>query len=260
MMIVISPAKTLDFETPVKVQRHSIPEFLQESRKLVRLMRKYTVEDLRDLLAVSAKLAELNRQRFVAWKTPFTPDNAKQAVFAFKGDVYAGLQAETLAGADLAFAQQRLRVLSGLYGVLRPLDLIQAYRLEMGVRIPDLAGGDLYEFWGARIAQALNEQARELKTKYLINLASNEYFKVVRTDDLELEVISPVFKELKGGRYKIISFFAKKARGMMTRFILANRIKKPDGLKHFNVGGYTFNPDLSANGEPVFTRGTQTAA
>jgi cytoplasmic iron level regulating protein YaaA (DUF328/UPF0246 family) len=196
----------------------------------------------------------LNYDRFQHWHTPFTPANARQAVLAFNGDVYTGLAAPAFTAADFAFAQQHLRILSGLYGLLRPLDLIQPYRLEMGTRFANPRGKDLYSFWGDTITAALNQQLRELNTPVLVNLASGEYFKAVRPQALHARIVTPVFKDWKGDNYKIISFYAKKARGMMAAYIIRERITAVDALRDFSAGGYAFNPAMSAADEWVFTR------
>ena len=200
------------------------------------------------------KIAELNFERFAAWHTPFTAENAKQAVLAFKGDVYSGLQAETFTAADFKFAQAHLRILSGLYGLLRPLDLMQPYRMEMGRKINTERGGSLYEFWGTTITEGLNKQLKRLKTPYLVNLASNEYFKSVKPRQLQGEVITPEFKDWKNGQYKMFGVYAKKARGQLSRFVIQNRLTDPQAMKAFDIDGYRFNASLSSDNKWVFTR------
>ena len=254
MLMVLSPAKTLDYETPVKVTTFTEPELLDQSAQLIARLRKLTPPDISALMKISDKLGNLNFGRYLEWQRPFTPDNARQAILAFKGDVYTGLNADTLSAKDLNWAQNHLRILSGLYGVLRPLDLMQAYRLEMGTRLENKRGSDLYDFWGERITDQLNEVLQKDKKPILVNLASNEYFKAVQPNKLNAEIITPVFKDLKGGKYKIISFYAKKARGMMARYIIDNRIKKVEDLRHFDTEGYSFNAALSNDRELVFTR------
>ncbi len=254
MLTIISPAKTLDFDTPPTTRRKTQPQFLEQSAELVSVARDLSPADIRSLMGVSEKIADLNHQRFMNWGTPFDLDNAKQALLAFKGDVYTGLEAETLDDAGLRFAQQHLRILSGLYGLLRPLDLMQPYRLEMGVKFANPGGRNLYEFWGDRITGALNAQLKKSGSPVLCNLASNEYFKSVQPGELDADIITPVFKDLKGGKYKIISFFAKKARGQMARFIIDNEINAPEGLKKFRVDGYRYNRSESTARELVFTR------
>ncbi|TQV82601.1 peroxide stress protein YaaA [Exilibacterium tricleocarpae] len=254
MLTVISPAKTLDYETPTKIDLHTIPDFLDQSGLLIEELRQLAPQDLSELMGISDKLGALNYDRYQAWRPRFTPANAKPAALAFKGDVYAGLEAETFKVNDFKFAQKHLRILSGLYGLLRPLDLMQPYRLEMGTQLANSRGGNLYAFWGDIIADALNRQLKSVKGNTLINLASNEYFKAVNTQHLDAEVVAPVFKDKKGDTYKVISFFAKKARGMMSAYIVKNRITDPKQLKKFKQGGYRYNAGLSSKTQWVFTR------
>lgn len=254
MLIVISPAKTLDYDTPPTLAEHTTPDFLRQSEILVKELRKLSPPQISELMSISDKLANLNFGRYLEWSKSVKPDNAKQAVLAFKGDVYTGLEAESLSKRDLKWAQDHLRILSGLYGVLRPLDLMRPYRLEMGTRLTNPRGKDLYEFWGSRITDELNRLFEKDKHPVLINLASNEYFKSVQTDKLNAELITPVFKDLKSGKYKIVSFFAKKARGMMTGYIIRNRLKDPEAIKQFDDGGYKYNAAMSSASEWVFVR------
>ncbi len=254
MLSVISPAKTLDFETAPATRRATQPRFLERSAALVNDAQAMSPDDIRELMGVSEKIAELNHQRFMNWAVPFSLDNAKQALFAFRGDVYTGLDADSLDSAGLGFAQQHLRILSGLYGMLRPLDLMQPYRLEMGVKFANGGGSNLYQFWGESIARELNRDLGKTGSRVLVNLASNEYFKAVRADALDAEIITPVFKDLKGGKYKIVSFFAKKARGQMARFIIDREINEPMELKTFRTDGYRYNKAESTAREIVFTR------
>ena len=254
MLTVISPAKTLDFETAPQTKKNTQPAFLEHSAELVATMRSQSPKKLSKLMSISPKLAELNADRFQTWQPPFTPDNAKQAVLAFRGDVYLGLRAEDFTERDFTFAQKSLRILSGLYGVLKPLDLIQPYRLEMGTRIGNPGGRDLYEYWNETLTRALAEELNSHRNKTLINLASIEYFKAIKPDLLPGGVITPVFKDYKNGTYKILSFFAKKARGSMAAFIIQNRITKPADLKAFDIDGYRYNDDLSSEFDWVFTR------
>ena len=254
MLTVLSPAKTLDYESPTATDAHSQPAHLTQSRKLVRRLRELSAEDLSRMMKVSDELAELNRQRFKRWKTPFRPDNARQAMFAFKGDVYVGLDAYSMKKADLEFAQQHLRILSGLYGLLRPLDLMQPYRLEMGTRLDTEQGSNLYQFWGERITRSLNDDLKQSESNTLINLASGEYFKSIKPARLRAEIITPAFRDYRNGEYKFIQFFAKKARGLMARYIVDKRIDDPQGLKDFDYEGYRFNESLSAGNDWVFTR------
>lgn len=234
-----------------------MPDLLDESLKLAEKLKKHSPVQLARLMGVSAKLAELNFQRYQDWHLPFTQENARHAVGAFDGDVYQGLQAESLSEEQLLFSQKRLRILSGLYGVLRPLDLIQAYRLEMGTPLSYYRKKDLYQFWGTNITQKINEALSESDSQVLVNLASNEYFKSIDKKKLEGTIVTPEFKDLKNGKYKMISFFAKKARGYMTRFILENAISGPEELLAFDVDGYHYNPHLSTENKPVFTREAQ---
>lgn len=259
MLMVISPAKTLDFETPPITDRYTQPQYLDHSQELITQLRELTPAQIGELMHLSDKLSGLNAARFGSWNPAFTPDNAKQALLAFKGDVYTGLQAETLTKADLNYAQKHLRMLSGLYGLLRPLDLMQPYRLEMGTKLANARGKDLYAFWGSRISEWLNEALAEQGDDVLLNLASNEYFSAVRRPDLKARVINTEFRDLKNGQYKIISFYAKKARGMMSRFVISERIKHPDALKQFDVNGYRFSAEHSKTDTFVFLRDTPEA-
>jgi len=254
MLIVISPAKTLDYDTPPKTKTFTIPDYLDDSEILIDRARKYSALDIAELMQVSMKIAELNFERFEQWHTPFTPENAKQAVLAFKGDVYTGLDAESFSAADFKFAQSHLRILSGLYGLLRPLDLMQAYRLEMGRKVDTERGKNLYEFWGSKITEGLNKQMKNLKTSFLINLASNEYFKSVKPKELDGEIITPEFKDWKNGQYKMMGVYAKKARGQLSRFVIQNKLTDPEQMKDFDVDGYGYNEEMSAGNKWVFTR------
>ena len=254
MLIVISPAKTLDFETPPKVPTFTFPDFLDDSAELIDELRGFEPYQLSNLMGISPKLAGLNSNRYHSWSLPFTADNAKQSVLAFKGDVYAGLDADSLSIEDLQFAQDHLRILSGLYGVLKPLDLMQPYRLEMGTKLKNRRGKDLYDFWDDRINHALNGELATQDSPVLVNLASNEYFKSVQPDKLAARIITPGFKEERNGEYKFISFSAKKARGLMSRYIIRNRLADPDELKGFDLEGYSYNAGLSGADKPVFTR------
>ncbi|NIC08000.1 peroxide stress protein YaaA [Billgrantia bachuensis] len=254
MLSVISPAKTLDFETPATTAIHSQPDFLTHSQRLITILRDYSPQQLSALMGISDKLAGLNAARFAEWRPPFTPDNAKPAAQAFQGDVYMGLEAATFSDDDNAFAQRHLRILSGLYGLLRPLDLIQPYRLEMGTRLPNPAGKDLYAFWQDSLTEALDRAIAESGSKVLVNLASNEYFKAVDAKRLDARVITPIFKDEKNGTYKIISFYAKKARGLMAAWMIQQRLDDPERLKEFDVAGYSFDPAMSEGDTLVFTR------
>ncbi|MBC6428227.1 MAG: peroxide stress protein YaaA [Cellvibrionales bacterium] len=255
MLVVISPAKSLDYATPPTTRLRSQPEFAAESAALVARMREYSPPQLERLMGISKKLADLNFGRFLQWSETADAGNAKQALLAFTGDVYAGLRAETFSEDDLRYAQEHLRILSGLYGVLKPLDMMQPYRLEMGTRLRTERGANLYDFWGERIAEALNAQLASLGSAVLVNLASQEYFKAVRRERLAARVVSPVFKDYKNGVYKIISFYAKKARGLMSAWILQQRVAAADDLRDFAGGGYRYNAaESAAVGEPVFLR------
>lgn len=256
MITVISPAKTLDFETPPAFRKATQAELLQRSAELVKDAQAMSPDDIRALMGVSDNIAQLNHRRFMNWSTPFNLDNAKQAIFAFKGDVYTGLEAETLTTKQLNYAQGHLRILSGLYGLLRPFDLIQAYRLEMGLKFANRGGANLYQFWGDQISNSLNAQLKRLKQDVVVNLASIEYFKAVGAKNLNADVITPAFKDLKSGKYKVISFYAKKARGEMARFIIENEIEDVTGLLKFRGGGYKYSSAESTARELVFTRDT----
>lgn len=259
MLHVISPAKTLDFDTAPAIDTHSQPQFLEHSQELIGQLRTLKPADISSLMDISDKLGELNARRFQEWHLPFSPRNAKQAVLAFKGDVYTGMQAELFSQKDFTFAQQHLRILSGLYGLLRPLDLIQPYRLEMGTGFANARGKNLYHFWGDIITNQLNSELKSRKEKVLVNLASTEYWSSVSTKKLDAEVITPAFKDRKNGQYKIISFFAKKARGMMSAYIIQQQLKDSESIKDFNTAGYTFNETMSSAREWVFTREEQAA-
>ncbi|MDR5750963.1 MULTISPECIES: peroxide stress protein YaaA [unclassified Caballeronia] len=255
MIIVLSPAKSLDYETPPHVRKHTLPEFIDDAAELIDGLRKLSPQQIGTMMHISDPLAHLNFQRYADWSTRFTADNAKQAMLAFNGDVYEGFAAKTLSASDLDYAQHHVRVLSGLYGVLRPLDLLQPYRLEMGTKFANARGRDLYAFWGERITTALNAQLKKQRgARVLINCASEEYFKSVKPKLLDAPVISPVFEDWKGGRYKIISFHAKRARGMMARYAVENRIDEPEALKAFDSEGYAFDPKASNDETYVFRR------
>ena len=231
------------------------PDFLKESRKLNKILREYNDLDLMELMHISKNIAELNVTRNQQWKTPFTEKNAIPAVMIFKGDVYQGLDAPTLNKNDLKFGQKHLRILSGLYGILRPLDLMQPYRLEMGTRLASDKGKNLYDFWGSQLTEKLNQELAAQRSKTLINLASNEYFKAIRPKELDAEIITISFKEKKNGSYKMIGIFAKKARGLMSRYLIRNRIDQPEDLKTFDLEDYRYNDKLSTDTNWAFTRG-----
>lgn len=256
MLMIISPAKTLDYESPLATETYSQPDFLDDACELIDQLKDLEPHQVSNLMSISDKLGQLNAERFRTWSTPFTPDNARQAILAFKGDVYTGLDAESFSEDDFSFAQKHLRMLSGLYGLLKPLDLMQPYRLEMGTRFENQRGKDLYAFWGSKLTDALNRLLAE-DDQVLVNLASNEYFKSVKKTDLEGRLVTPQFKDCKNGQYKIISFYAKKARGLMCRFAIQNRITQADDLKGFNLEGYYFSEDQSDKNNWVFLRDEQ---
>ncbi len=254
MLVVVSPAKNLDYSSPVPLDTTTEPQLLSDAEALVERCQSLSPADLSSLMGISDKLATLNANRFAEFSTPFTKDNARQAIYAFNGDVYTGLDAYSLNEKDMAFAQQHLRILSGLYGVLRPMDLMQAYRLEMGTKLDNTQGNDLYAFWGEKITDTLNHALSAQGDNVLINLASNEYFKSVKKKALDGMIITPVFKDFKNGKYKVISFFAKKARGQMARYIIENQIDDVEGLKGFDSDGYHFDEAQSSSTEMVFLR------
>lgn len=257
MLMVISPAKTLDYESPLATQRFTQPALLEKSHQLIDVARDLSPSQISSLMGISDKLAHLNADRFNQWQPPFSLENARQAIMAFKGDVYTGLQAETFSDDDFDFAQQHLRMLSGLYGLLRPLDLMQPYRLEMGIKLANPAGKDLYGFWGDLLTEKLNEAIAEQGDDVLINLASDEYFKAIKPKKLNAELIKPVFLDEKNGKFKVISFYAKKARGLMSRYVIQNRLTKPAQLKKFDVDGYFLDGAESSENELVFKRREQ---
>ncbi|WP_174509094.1 peroxide stress protein YaaA [Klebsiella oxytoca] len=254
MLILISPAKTLDYQSPLATSRYTQPELLEYSQQLIGIARQLSAPQIGKLMSISDKLADLNATRFHDWHPDFTPKNARQAILAFKGDVYTGLQAETLSEADFDFAQQHLRMLSGLYGVLRPLDLMQPYRLEMGIKLENAKGKDLYQFWGDVITNTLNQALQAQGDDIVINLASDEYFRSVKTKQLQGTLIKPVFLDEKNGQFKVISFYAKKARGLMSRYIIENRLSHPEQLTRFDSEGYYYDAGASGAGEMVFKR------
>jgi cytoplasmic iron level regulating protein YaaA (DUF328/UPF0246 family) len=252
MLIVLSPAKSLDLDTPPTTKAHTTPDFIDRAGELIDVLRTYPPAKISELMSISDPLAMLNVSRYAHW----TEDHgqARQALMSFDGDVYTGFDARTLTAKDIKFAQSHVRILSGLYGVLRPLDQMHPYRLEMGTRLPNARGKDLYAFWGETVTGALNEQAAAVKAKALVNLASEEYFKSVKPKLLSVPVITPVFEDWKNGKYKIISFFAKRARGMMARYATVNGITNPEKLKGFDVDGYRFDEQGSDERNWVFRR------
>ncbi len=252
MRIIISPAKKLNENKSSASLPHTMPMFLTQAQNLIHILQEKDSFEIAALMKLSMKLADLNVQRFQQWHTPFTPDNAKQALFSFAGDVYQGLDADSLSGDDIAYAQEHLRMLSGLYGLLRPLDLMQPYRLEMGTKLQNRSGNNLYDFWGSSITEQLNTELDTNDT--LINLASNEYFKSIQAKQIHCPIITPVFKEHKNGSYKVIGIYAKRARGLMTRYIIQQRITHVADIKSFDVDGYSWNASLSDAKNWVFTR------
>ncbi len=254
MLIVLSPAKNLDFETPLPTRKKTKASMLKDAQVLADELKEYSPQKLSKLMGISDKLGVLNYDRYQQWEQPFPASEARQAMFAFKGDVYVGLDAYSLNDDEIAFAQEHLRILSGLYGILKPLDHMLPYRLEMGTKLKNERGKDLYAFWGGAITQQLNKQLKKLGSDTLINLASNEYFKSVDKGALNAEIITPVFKDWKNGQFKVLSFFAKKARGRMSAYIIKNKITHADGLLDFDWDGYSYNPKLSKDNEWVFTR------
>ena len=257
MLFLISPAKTLDYDTPAGPVPHTEPQFTDHSARLIATLRKKSPRQLAGLMDISDKLAVLNAERYQAWSPTFTDANSKQAVLAFDGDVYDGLQAKTLSPEDLDWAQQHLCILSGLYGVLRPLDRMQPYRLEMGTALTVGRAKNLYQFWGPRIAEHLNARLAADATPVVINLASQEYFRSVDLSVLKARVIECVFEDAKAGQFKVISFFAKKARGLMARYAIRHRIRTPRDLEAFDADGYAFAPAVSTPGRLVFRRTMQ---
>ncbi|MCH4245651.1 peroxide stress protein YaaA [Acinetobacter gerneri] len=257
MLALISPAKTLDYQSTLPTDEHTLPRLLQQSQQLIDVSRKLSASQIASLMSVSEKIANLNVERFRDWDSDFDLSNARQAIFAFKGDVYTGLDAYHLDEKDFKFAQKHLRMLSGLYGLLRPLDLMMPYRLEMGTRLENPRGHNLYEFWGDIITNLINEDLEQAGSNVLVNIASDEYYKSVKESKIKAEIIKPVFLDQKNGKYKVISFYAKKARGLMARFIIENQLSSIDDLKSFNTDGYYFDAASSLAGELVFKRDEQ---
>jgi cytoplasmic iron level regulating protein YaaA (DUF328/UPF0246 family) len=255
MQIILSPAKTLNFKDKAVVDDYSTPELASDAHKIMSELKQIDQSNLGKLMNISSKLAELNTIRHNAWELTHNSSNSKQCVYAFNGEAYNGLNVEQFNAEDMQFAQDHFKIISGLYGVLRPLDLIQPYRLEMGTKLQIGKANGLYEFWGEKIAQIINRDAKKSGSNTLINLASNEYFKAVNVEALSVNVITPVFKELKNGQYKVITVYAKKARGLMTAYAIRNRIINPEELKNFDEEGYMFDVNQSEKNQWVFTRG-----
>lgn len=256
MLAVISPAKTLDFDTPLATAKFSLPEFTKESGELVKNLKKIPPSGIAELMSISDKLAELNHRRFSEWRADFDNEAARAAILAFKGDVYLGLDAAAFGERDFSWMQKHLRILSGLHGLLRPLDRIRPYRLEMGTRLNTPKGKDLYAFWGDKITTALNAALQEQKSPILVNLASNEYFKAIHTDKVAGRILDVRFKEWRKGQYRIVSFSAKRARGLMARYMIEKRITTLDALAKFDLDGYTLNSAMSSDDTWLFTRET----
>ncbi len=259
MLALISPAKTLDYETALPTEKFTQPRLLDHSQELIEVASKLSASEIASLMSVSEKIATLNADRFRDWQPEFNFANARQAIFAFKGDVYTGLDAYQLEQQDIDYAQKHLRMLSGLYGLLRPLDLMMPYRLEMGTKLKNTRGNNLYEFWGNTITETINADLAQAKSELLVNIASDEYYKSVKESKIKAEIIKPVFLDQKNGKYKVISFYAKKARGLMARYLLENKIERAEDIKSFNTDGYYFDAESSLNGELVFKRDEQAA-
>ena len=260
MLALISPAKTLDYESSLPTDQHTQARLLEHSQELIEVASKLSATEISSLMSVSEKIANLNVERFRDWQPEFDLSNARQAIFAFKGDVYTGLDAYNLKDHDISYAQEHLRMLSGLYGLLRPLDLMMPYRLEMGTKLANSRGHNLYEFWGHTITELINYDLAAANSELLVNIASDEYYKSVKESKIQAEIIKPVFLDQKNGKYKVISFYAKKARGLMARFIIENQIDRVEDLKGFNTVGYYFDAESSLKGELVFKRDEQLAA
>ena len=254
MLLLLSPAKALDYDTPAGDVPHTQPQFVPQSAELIEIMRQKSPQDIAQLMHLSDSLSGLNVARYQAWTPKFTANNAKQAVLAFNGDVYGGLDAKTLDAKALAWLQEHVAILSGLYGVLRPLDYMQPYRLEMGTQLANARGKNLYEFWGSQIAEHLNTRLKKDAAPVIVNLASVEYFKAVDLKALKARVVECVFEEYKGGKYKIVSFHAKRARGLMARFAATHALKKPEQLVGFDAEGYAYDAAASTPERLVFRR------
>lgn len=257
MLIVLSPAKSLDYKTPPTTSVHTQPEFVKQAAELIELLRAFSPAEVSTLMDISDALAVLNVTRYASWSPKSTPENAKQAMLAFNGDVYEGLDAASLNAKQLDYAQSHIRILSGLYGVLRPLDIMQPYRLEMGTRLANKRGKNLYEFWDTAVTEVLNKAMTEKKSEALVNLASEEYFKVVKTKILKAPVVTPIFEEWKSGKYKIIPFYAKRARGLMARYAALHKITHVEKLKNFDMDGYSYEDGASTEAVWKFRRKTE---
>ena len=254
MLFLLSPAKKLDYDSPLHIETHTQPLFVDQAAGLIKVLKTKSAEDISELMSLSPALSELNVQRYAHWKRSFTQANSRQAVLAFNGDVYEGLEASTLSAKQLDWAQEHVAILSGLYGVLRPLDLMQPYRLEMGTRLATPKGKNLYEYWGSTIADYLNERQEGKKSPVIVNLASEEYFKSVDLKRLKARVVQCVFQDWKNGAWKVISFHAKRARGLMARYAILHKVSKPEGLQGFDLEGYKFDASASSEDKLVFRR------
>jgi len=254
MLFLLSPAKKLDYDSPLHVQAHTQPLFVDQAAALIKVLKTKSAEEIGELMSLSPALSELNAQRYAHWKRSFTQENSRPAVLAFNGDVYEGLEASTLSARQLDWAQEHVAILSGLYGVLRPLDLMQPYRLEMGTRLVTPKGRNLYEYWGSTIAEYLNERLQGDKTPVIVNLASEEYFKSVDLKTLKARVVQCVFQDWKSGAWKVISFHAKRARGLMARYAILHKVSRPEGLQGFNLEGYAYDAGASSPDKLVFRR------
>ena len=255
MIILMNSSKTLNFDPTVEISKHTIPEFLKNSEMLVEKLRKLSEAEFSNLMGVSDKLAKLNVERYANWQTAAAPPRAKQALLAFKGDIYSGIETKSYDTEDFDYAQSHVRILSGLYGILRPLDLIQPYRLEMDTKLKTAEGKNLYSFWGNRLTESLKAFLKQEKSGVIVNLCSAEYFKAIKSKAIEAAVITPVFKEFRSGTYRFVTIYAKKARGLMCNYIIRNRLKRIEDLKSFDSEGYQYNKKISSDHEWVFTRG-----
>jgi len=255
MIILMNSSKTLYFQQKARIAKHSIPEYMKDAAILVQKLRKLSESEFSTLMKASEKLTKLNIERYANWQTDLKGPFAKQALLAFKGDIYSGMAVENYKIKDLEFAQKHMRILSGLYGILRPLDLIQPYRLEMAAKLATTRGKNLYQFWGTKLNKSVSALLKQEKSAMLINLCSLEYFKAIKSDLLDVKVITPAFKEFRDGSYRFITLYAKKARGMMCNYIIQNHLTDVDAIKLFNVDGYQFNGKISSDTEWVFTRG-----
>ena len=255
MIVLMNSSKTLDFDPTVKISKHTIPQFLKDSEILVEKLRKFSESSFSKLMGVGEKLSKLNVARYANWQTAATPASARQALLAFKGDIYSGIETANYDTKDFDFAQKHVRILSGLYGILRPLDLIQPYRLEMNTKLPTDSGKNLYSFWGDRITASLKVLLKQEKSGVIVNLCSAEYFKAIKSNDLEANVITPIFKEFRDGTYRFVTIYGKKARGLMCNYIILNKLKRVEDLKFFDSEGYQYNKKNSSDCQWLFTRG-----